>query len=1142
MQVHVLLDGSLEAPARIFVKERSEDPMCSHSYPAVAGHNTLMFRVPLGTCRMQRLQQFSNKFSFTTAVVVSFHEMFVSELDRSYRITCDYSAVAPPPLSKAVTVGLGVNGLDENSVDDARLESSIQCSYRLFHGATEVGSAEVGVKQVRVGDRLEHRWECENLARNQFLFVHDCIVNPEFDLQRDPVVLDSHGCPIDAIGMGEVRYSPDGRSAFSEHTAYKFADYPNLLFKCSISVCRTDVAVVGCPPTVPVDCSKTRNPRSSGIVQQNSTRDIVLSESIRFGDLTEAVMDETRPTIHYKCLSPNLVVISAAVSLLLAMLLIAVVAHTGTSNQTVAAFFTNAHFYYSTPSLFGSVNTNNRNFVHTMNGGEISFEARGVFFYAVDRWWGFEAIVGAYDNENTCPFESDAQVEVDDSAPRVVASQWYFDDDSTTLPQRKCQWMFAPKAGYKLKIAFSVFVINATDESVRLYEDAHPVFNLGSAEELPSRVFYTEKNFKIEYERSARTSDPLSTRFLAVVSAFPLDVKSEEHCTANTTITLTDDLYLANYDVLKPYGGSQECNFYVNSVPGKEVQFSGSIIDIEDCCDSLTIEKPSATGNFLNPRNDDFEAVYSTVGTEMATIRWKSDGKYGRAGFQISAKVLDCKCKGEKVINLNEDYNGVSMKPSRSDYYCHGMDCQWTVSAPENSMIILELHVNLRGLHCDSNTYGDSLEISDGTTTYKPQCIQGTLAFYNKNLSINFKSSDKLITNGLANGMADIWATYDDLVSLRTKNTVRFINDPADFVVFTTDALEHRLSSVTFTLSKELSSKKLQLYLISTEYSQLSEDVLIMDGDLTHVASAIFSYGLLNNVTIARPITSTTGSITVVLTYEYTFRYSSVMLLKVYDDSRDCSDTDSVFNAPPDGDTFQMTYTARSQNSKLLVCPLTILSLPVFYSNALSLGIDDIQGTDKSVKVLPGTDHNATAFYEVSKSTFSLWDRISLHGDIFTILVPVETTLNFSISKTRISDNASIDYYGHRMGIFMMSNYPNGDSSKQGLTSRSLKVIDHGSADNTFKAKFEVFGSLSPSSSLHVLANKEVVLNATSDMKLQSSYDTGYASVVSFIYSGPEREKGLFVRYEVIPSSKRASILSISAVLVLVMTVGNLIV
>ncbi|KAK0408517.1 hypothetical protein QR680_004004 [Steinernema hermaphroditum] len=495
-------------------------------------------------------------------------------------------------------------------------------------------------------------------------------------------------------------------------------------------------------------------------------------------------------------------------------------------NQNVAVFFTNADFYYSTPSLNGSVDTNDRDFVHTMNGGEISFEAREFDDDrgARDHWRGFEAIVGAYDNENTCPFESDAVVEVDDSAPRVIASQWYFDDDSVTIPQRKCQWTFAPKAGYKLKIAFSVFIINATDESVRVYDDAHPVLNLGSAEELPSRVFYTEKNFRIEYDRSARTSDPLSTRFLAVVSAFPLDAKPEtsEYCTANTILTLTDDRTLTNYNVtqlLKPYGNSQECNFYVKSVPGKEVQFYASTIDIEACCDSLTIETPSATVNFSNPKNDDSDAVYSTVGAEVATIRWKSDGNYGRAGFRIHAEVLDCKCKGEKVINLSKDYNDVDISPSSTFYYCHGMDCQWTISAPENSIVVLKLDVSLRG-QCDSNTYDDSLEISDGTTTYRiKECTfsRPALSFYNKNLSINFKSSDKLVTNRDDNGNVDIKASYVDLASLKSKNTVRFFNDSADTILFSTSALKDQFSSVTFTLSKELSSKKLQLYPMSMD-------------------------------------------------------------------------------------------------------------------------------------------------------------------------------------------------------------------------------------------------------------------------------------------------------------------------------------
>ncbi|KAK0408464.1 hypothetical protein QR680_003975 [Steinernema hermaphroditum] len=810
----------------------------------------------------------------------------------------------------------------------------------------------------------------------------------------------------------------------------------------------------------------------------------------------------------------------------------------GTLNQNVAVFFTNAHFYYSIPSLDGSVDTNDRNFVHTMNGGEISFEAREFDDDrgARDHWRGFEAIVGAYDNESMCPFESDAVVEVDDSAPRVIASQWYFDDDSATLPQRKCQWTFTPKSGYKLKIAFSVFVINATDESVRLYDDAHPVFNLGGAEELPSRVFYTEKNFRIEYDRSARTSDPLSTRFLAVISAFSLDFKPEtsEYCTANTTVTLTDDRTLTNYNVtqlLKPYGNSQECNFYVNSVPGKEVQFSVSTGDIENCY--------AHSG-----------AVYSTVGAEVATIRWKSDGNYGRAGFRIHAEVLDCKCKGEKVINLSKDYNDVDISPSSTFYYCPGMDCQWTISAPENSIVILELNVYLRG-QCASTKcaeFGDSLEISDGATTYKTKegtFDQEALPFYNKNLSINFKSSDKLVTNRAENGHFDIKASYVDHASLKSKNTVRFFNDSADSVLFRTSALVEQFSSVTFTLSKELSSKKLQLYHMYMDISlSFIDNVIIMDGDLSHAVSATFSYDLFNNATVARSITSTTGSITLVLPYASSIRHTAAMFLKVYDDSRDCSDTDSVFSTPPYDDSTQTTYTAKSQNSKLLVCPLVILLPPSSLSpllqdsSALHLGINDIQGLDKSAKVLPGTDHNATPFYEVTNRNLNLWGSTSLFGNIFTVLLPVDTTLNFTISTTCISDDASIDYYGHKMGIFMTRNYPNGDSSKQGLTSRSLKVIDYGSADNTFKAKFEVFGSLSPSSSLLVLADSKVVLNATSGTKLQSSYDTGYASTVSFVYGGPEGEKGFFIRYEVIP--KGASILSLSGIVVMVMATFHL--
>lgn len=50
-------------------------------------------------------------------------------------------------------------------------------------------------------------------------------------------------CVMDELAMGAIKYSKDGRSASSHHFAYKFADYPNLLFKCSISICDRDYAI-----------------------------------------------------------------------------------------------------------------------------------------------------------------------------------------------------------------------------------------------------------------------------------------------------------------------------------------------------------------------------------------------------------------------------------------------------------------------------------------------------------------------------------------------------------------------------------------------------------------------------------------------------------------------------------------------------------------------------------------------------------------------------------------------------------------------------------------------------------------------------------------------------------------------------------
>ena len=59
MQLHVLIEKPLTLSARIFVKDQSRNPLCSLIYPANPDHNALMFRIPLSTCDMKRVQQYT---------------------------------------------------------------------------------------------------------------------------------------------------------------------------------------------------------------------------------------------------------------------------------------------------------------------------------------------------------------------------------------------------------------------------------------------------------------------------------------------------------------------------------------------------------------------------------------------------------------------------------------------------------------------------------------------------------------------------------------------------------------------------------------------------------------------------------------------------------------------------------------------------------------------------------------------------------------------------------------------------------------------------------------------------------------------------------------------------------------------------
>uniref|UniRef100_A0A1I7Y0L3 CUB domain-containing protein n=1 Tax=Steinernema glaseri TaxID=37863 RepID=A0A1I7Y0L3_9BILA len=766
------------------------------------------------------------------------------------------------------------------------------------------------------------------------------------------------------------------------------------------------------------------------------------------------------------------------------------------SKQKLGLFFTNAHVLLAQDggdSQAFDTNDQEYDYVQAISSddGELSFDVQNVSgnYKFTHRWTGLEAIVGAYDDESTCPFVTgENTVTVLEDEPRVAASHWDFSTNSTNIPPQSCLWRFAPKPGYTLKIVFPVFSIS---EAVALLEDKTTLFPTESGKELPSRVFYTDKNFTLAYARGSRMSGPDASRFVAVISSFPAQAVPARNgvCSGNKTLTLTETLWLRNVhqrenDFFLPYENNQECSWKLNTIPGKLLQFSLANHDVENFCESLTLRTPSTSADLMHKKSYDLTPVYTTNGSEVAEIHWKSDGDYVRSGFSVMADYLDCSCSSPGTIALTKTNKTASISPAADGgYYCPSMHCHWNISSPPNTMLVLEPRGGLRACLSASKDFNDTVVISDGTTSYTLTYDNdgpSQFTFFGKSVSVEFTSSAKAVEFVYEKGIYSIGLSYADMSTLKDKNNVTTISSSSQHTYFNTQDLKQQFSSVTYTLSEELKGKKLQLYTLQLVWSSSSGNIIVIDGDLSSPVTVAFLTTLISSAHFsgfAAPFTSTTGRITIMYLDEYYYNSFGPnggydLFFKVYDDSRDCDEKKAVYyvRQSPGYDEYAV-YIADS--SSLHLCPLTIISQRYLSLNDLNLHVNSLEGTDKNVSVLPGSDFSATPFFEFNQKNQDKWSNTKLSGKIFTVLVPVGGRLNFTARFTEISNTTYADISPPN-GIFMSPNYPYGDDS---VTYMGRKLVISSSSSKKFKVDFDVFvGELSSSSSLLVYTDKASVM------------------------------------------------------------------
>ncbi|VDO18561.1 unnamed protein product [Heligmosomoides polygyrus] len=200
------------------------------------------FTVKHDSCGVRRQREVNGVVIIST-VIVSFHSIFITRVDRAYRLSCFYVEG-----TKRVQQQLDVASLTTQAVE-GQTQLPV-CRYDILAD----GPNGVPVKYGKIGDTVYHKWSCVSELTDVYCMrVHSCTV---YDGQGGPpvTVLDVNGCSTDGVILQNLDYMDDltaGKSA----QVFKFADKAGLYFNCQLQLTIKDKQY-GCSNAVP-QCGQT---------------------------------------------------------------------------------------------------------------------------------------------------------------------------------------------------------------------------------------------------------------------------------------------------------------------------------------------------------------------------------------------------------------------------------------------------------------------------------------------------------------------------------------------------------------------------------------------------------------------------------------------------------------------------------------------------------------------------------------------------------------------------------------------------------------------------------------------------------------------------------------------------------------------
>ncbi|CAA90131.3 ZP domain-containing protein [Caenorhabditis elegans] len=206
--------------------------------------NSIRLEVPLNSCNTKRDRKLNPPSVVVSLIaVVSFHDSFITKLDKAYHIQCAYAEA-----EKTVSTDLDVNMTDEQEINGTVEPPS--CDYLI---SDQNGNS---VQNSLVGELVRHQWVCKGGLTNKLkMLVHQCYVKDGAGQQFE--VIDQHGCTLDQLMLQTPTYSEDGMSAQVDAYIFKFPDRSTVDFRCTITFCSVDDAE--CLDMTPPKCGANNN-------------------------------------------------------------------------------------------------------------------------------------------------------------------------------------------------------------------------------------------------------------------------------------------------------------------------------------------------------------------------------------------------------------------------------------------------------------------------------------------------------------------------------------------------------------------------------------------------------------------------------------------------------------------------------------------------------------------------------------------------------------------------------------------------------------------------------------------------------------------------------------------------------------------